>query len=131
MNNNHKGIHIVCDYKWDENVGITNEYFHYKLYTEIEKIINASPLRIVHKNLTLLPIKGDTSEIGGTLFYQLDSSHFSLHTYFETKILAIDLFSCGTADAVQIMKDIDDLLVSIVPSMKIIFRHTLPRFHLQ
>jgi len=128
---NNRGIHIVVDYKWEENVGVTNEYFHYKIYTEIEKIINASPLKIVHKNLCLLPIKGDTSEIGGTLFFSLDSSHFSLHSYFETKILCVDLFSCGSADSVQIMKEIDDLLVSIIPSMKITFRHTLPRFHLQ
>jgi S-adenosylmethionine/arginine decarboxylase-like enzyme len=131
MSINARGIHHIVDYKWEENDGIPNEYFHYKVFFEIEKIINKTSLKIVHKNLCMLPLKGDTSEIGGTLFYQLDSSHFSLHSYYDTKILAIDFFSCGDSDTVLAMKEIDDLLKSIIPSMKIIFRHTLPRFHYQ
>jgi S-adenosylmethionine/arginine decarboxylase-like enzyme len=125
-----KSLHIVADYSWNENPDLTNEEFHNILFVEIEKIINNTKLVIVHKNLCLLPMGNHISEIGGTLFYQLDSSHFSLHSFYgESKIIAMDLFSCGETDIVEVMTKIDAVIRKIIPDIRLTFRYTLPRFN--
>lgn len=128
-----RGFHIISDYKWIDNNKFSNDDFHTKLYDEIEKIINKTSLKIVHKNLCLLPIEGHPSEIGATMFFnmvfQLDSSHFSLHSYGESKLLAIDVFGCGSTNLYNLMKDVDDLLLSINPTFTKTFSRRLNRFN--
>lgn len=125
-----KSLHIVADYCWESNPDLSYIEFHKRLFAEIEEVIKKTSLIIVHKNLCLLPIEGHDSEIGGTIFYQLDSSHFSLHSFYgESKMMAVDLFSCGSTDIVETMNKIDKVLRDIIPDIKLTFRHTLPRFH--
>jgi S-adenosylmethionine/arginine decarboxylase-like enzyme len=49
-----------------------------------------------------------TFENGGyTLFFLLEESHLSVHTYVEHKSAFIDIFTCGNVDAMNILNDIN------------------------
>jgi S-adenosylmethionine/arginine decarboxylase-like enzyme len=44
---------------------------------------------------------------GYTLFFLLEESHLSVHTYVEHKSAFIDIFTCGNVDATNILNDIN------------------------
>ena len=123
------GNQILLDYVWTEHQGISNEYLAFKLHSEIERIISESPLKIVHKNICLLPIKGHDSEIGSTAYFSLDSSHACFHIYYDRKLLALDLFGCGEADLGKIANEIDDVLKLINPTFNKVWLCGQKRFH--
>ena len=126
---NTRGQILMLDYIWHEHQGVSNEYLAFKLHTELERIISASPLKIVHKNVCLLPIKGHDSEIGSTGYFSLDSSHCAFHIYYDSKLLALDLFGCGEANLGEIANEIDDALKLINPTFMKVWLGSQKRFH--
>jgi S-adenosylmethionine/arginine decarboxylase-like enzyme len=84
---------------------------------------------IVEESSVLLPVLPHKSEEGGTIFFQLDSSHISAHLYYVSKLLAIDIFGCGFTDIERVAQEITDKLKEIIPSIKVSYRNSFNRFH--
>jgi S-adenosylmethionine/arginine decarboxylase-like enzyme len=84
---------------------------------------------IVEKSKVVLPLPGYKSETGGTIFFQLDSSHVSAHLYYESKQLAVDVFGCGTNDIEFVAKLIIEDLNELMPDMTVTYKHSFDRFH--
>lgn len=128
---NTKGLIQMIDYVWIDDFNLTNEEFGEHLFNTLKLIINNSKLRIVHSNLTFLPISGYDSEIGFTLYLSLDSSHCSAHCYWKSKLLAIDVFGCSDdIDHQQIIISIDDAIKELSDNkLSKVFFGTQKRFH--
>lgn len=128
---NTKGRLNMLDYYWTEDLPMTNEEFSQAVFDICEKAISKTKLKIVHKNLTILPIEGHDSEIGSTAFFSLDSSHCSQHLYWKSRLMCLDIFGCSDdEDHSQLMIEIDDEL-KILTNGKMIktFFGTQKRFH--
>lgn len=128
---NTKGRLNMLDYYWTEDLPITNEEFSQAVFDICEKAISKTKLKIVHKNLTILPIEGYDSEIGSTLFFSLDSSHCSCHLYWKSRLMALDVFGCSDdTDHNNLINEIDDEL-KLLSGGKMIktFLGTQKRFH--
>ena len=111
----YKGTHIFADYKG--LIGDEKEIgdFVYKLM--VESIVNASSMKIVHKNLVILneETQGIYTPPGFTAILallQLDSSHmtvtsFTSHSYTEKAdmgLMCIDIFTCNSDDTYKIIE---------------------------
>jgi len=108
---NTKGRIQMIDYCWLEDLPMTNEEFSQKLYDICLKAVQKTSLKIVHKNICILPIKYSQSEVGCTAFFSLDSSHISFHLFWKSRLLAIDVFGCSTDEEhFSLMNEIDDEL---------------------
>ena len=121
----------MLDYYWTEDLPMTNEEFSKAVFDICEKAISKTKLKIVHKNLSILPLKGDISEEGSTMFLSLDSSHCANHIYWKSRLMALDVFGCSDdADHSKLILEIDDEL-KILSNNKMIkvFFGTQPRFH--
>jgi S-adenosylmethionine/arginine decarboxylase-like enzyme len=123
-----KGHQIVRDYTWEVNHLSNIELSNY-IFENLEILIYNSPLKIVHKKLTLLPLILGQSEIGSTACFSLDSSHCAFHIYYETKLLAIDLFGCGSANLNHIMDEFEKQLFNLPNAFKRTYENEMIRFH--
>jgi S-adenosylmethionine decarboxylase proenzyme len=54
-----------------------------------------------------------------TLVLVLAESHLSIHTWPEERLVAVDLFSCGSIDAARV---VDDLMGSLTPRRAVVRR---------
>lgn len=128
---NTRGRIQMIDYCWTEDLPMTNEEFSHKLFEICFKAINKTNLKIVHNNICILPLKGHDSELGSTAFFSLDSSHTSFHLFWESRLLAIDVFGCSTDEEhFSLMNEIDDEL-KVLSDGKLIkaWYGSQPRFH--
>lgn len=128
---NTKGKLVMLDYAWLEDLDMSNEEFSLRFYEICKRAIEKSSLKIVHKNITFLPIAGHNSEEGMTLFFSLDSSHISAHLYWKSRLMALDVFGCSTdEDHTNLVNEIDDEL-KILSNNKILkaWYGVQPRFH--
>jgi S-adenosylmethionine/arginine decarboxylase-like enzyme len=116
------------DFTWSTNT-VSNKTLAKTVYQIIEKAINRTSLLIVHENLTMLPIEDFISEAGWTLFFSLDSSHCSAHCYYDSKLMAIDVFSCGSSNIRGLIDDITDDLRRLLPTIECSFYTSNERFH--
>lgn len=128
MYNKTKGHQVVLDFVWDTNI-LDNEQLLLNIFYILKESIKKTSLMIVEESSVLLPIPPHKSEEGGTIFFQLDSSHISAHLYYVSKLLACDIFGCGFTDIEQVSKEITDKLKEILPSIKVSYRHSFDRFH--
>jgi len=128
---NTKGRIQMIDYCWTEDLPMTNEEFSQKLYDICLKAVQKTSLKVVHKNICILPIKDSQSEVGSTAFFSLDSSHISFHLFWKSRLLVIDVFGCSTDEEhFSLMNEIDNEL-KILSDNKVIksWYGTQSRFH--
>ena len=119
---NHEGSHILVDYigvKGDENeIGSF-------IFDLMIKTIQQTSMKIVHKQLVILNV--DTPP-GFTACLLLDSSHFTCHSYADTGLLAIDLFTCGPTDTLVTVNYFTEELLKKFPDAKFTYRENHKRF---
>jgi S-adenosylmethionine/arginine decarboxylase-like enzyme len=136
---NFKGTHIFADFKGligDETI-IGNFIFDLMQ----EAIINASTMKIVHKNLVILnkDTQGIETPPGFTSILsllQLDSSHmtctyFTSHSYTEEKemgLLCVDVFTCMSNDTPKVMEYFEAKLKEKYPKVERVSIETHKRF---
>lgn len=127
----HKGIHIFADYSGL----IGNEYYIGEFVYNImqESIETKSNMKIVHKNLVVLneETQGRYTPPGFTAILQLDSSHFSAHSYTEDKemgLLCIDIFTCMSPDTQDVLDYFETKLFERFPSVEKVSRQIHRRF---
>lgn len=128
---NFKGRIMMLDYYWKEDLPMSNQEFSKAVFDICENAIACSKLKIVHKNMCLLPIDGDTSEEGSTSFFSLDSSHCSSHIYWKSRLMALDVFGCSTDDDYgMIVNTIDEKLKVLTGGLIVkCFYGSQARFH--
>jgi hypothetical protein len=135
----YKGTHIFADYKGL----IGNEYEIGNFVFELmqESIINASTMKIVHKNLVILneDTQSNPTPPGFTAILallQLDSSHmtatsFTSHSYTEEKelgLLCIDVFTCSSPNTLDIINYFEKSLIAKYPEVERVSIENHPRF---
>jgi S-adenosylmethionine/arginine decarboxylase-like enzyme len=123
-----KGRHIIRDYSWEVNHLNNIELSNY-IFNTLETLIYISPLKIVAKQLTILPLLPHKSEVGSTGFFSLDSSHCAFHLYYESKLVAVELFGCGSADLEYMMNCFETKLLNLPNGFKKTYGIELDRFH--
>lgn len=123
-----KGCQVLLDFKWLEN-SLENSELLLTIFYILKESIEKTSLMIVEQSRVILPLPEYNSEIGGTIFFQLDSSHVSAHLYYETKLLVVDVFGCGTSDINRLGIEIEEKLRELIPSLKRTYKLTIPRFH--
>jgi len=121
----------MLDYCWLEDLPMTNEEFSQAVFYICEKAILKTKLKIIHKNISILPLKGHDSEEGSTMVLSLDSSHCTNHIYWKSRLMALDVFGCSDdEDHLQLILEIDDELKTLSNGKMIkTFFGTQPRFH--
>jgi len=122
------GNQIILDFFWEHNT-LNNEELLLTILYILKEAIQKTSLKIVAESNVLLPIPPHNSEEGGTIFFQLDSSHVSLHLYYVSRLLAIDIFGCGFNDIEKISQEIEQKLKEIIPSLKLTYKKSFNRFH--
>ena len=123
-----KGHQVVLDFIWDENT-LNNEDLLLTLFYILKEAIEKTNLMIVEESKIVLPITPYDSETGGTIFFQLDSSHVSLHLYYVSRLLAIDVFGCGSNDIKKVAFEISEKINELIPTLKQTFNKSFDRFH--
>ena len=117
------GRHIILDYvgynspKKDDGEWILGI---------MRDVIANSTATEVHSHVT--QFDGNTSPLGFAAVVVLDESHFSAHCYSELGWLAIDCFTCGSADTESIVKQFTHILQEKIPTLKATQRKTVERF---
>lgn len=53
---------------------------------------------------------GNNSPAGCTAIVMLDESHCSVHTYADLGLLAMDVFTCGSTDPMEIWRNLSEKL---------------------
>ena len=134
-----KGTHIFADYKglFGDETEIGNFIFNLMQ----DAIINASTMKIVHKNLVILnkDTQGVDTPPGFTSILsllQLDSSHmtctyFTTHSYTEEKemgLLCVDIFTCNSDDTSKIIQYFEDRVKEKYPTVERVNIETHKRF---
>jgi S-adenosylmethionine decarboxylase len=124
-NLSHRGQHVLADFigVYGNETRVGN--FVFNLMVEA---IERTTMKIVHKNLEIL--NKDTPP-GFTSFLSLDSSHISSHGYTanESGLLAIDCFTCGDTNPMEVVEYIKDGLLKEFPDMVCIYMKNHKRFH--
>ena len=123
-----KGHQVLLDLIYEHNT-LNNEELLLTLFYILKEAIEKTNLMIVEESKVLLPLESYDSELGGTIFFQLDSSHVSLHLYYLSHLLAIDVFGCGNSDIEQIVLEIENKIKEIIPSLKVTYKKSVNRFH--
>ena len=128
MYNKTKGHQIVLDFKWEHNT-LNNEELLLTIFYILKEAIDKTNLLIVEESKVVLPLPKYDSEIGGTIFFQLDSSHISAHLFYLSKLLAIDIFGFGFNDIEKVSQEVEQKLKEIIPSLKLTYKKSFNRFH--
>ena len=123
-----KGHQVLLDLIWEHNT-LNNEELLLTLFYILKEAIEKTNLMIVEESKVLLPLPSYNSELGGTIFFQLDSSHISAHLFYLSKLLAIDIFGCGFNDIEKVSQEVEQKLKEIIPSLKLTYKKSFNRFH--
>lgn len=95
-NSSYIGKHVLCDIKLHKNP--SND----ELIDFIEESIKESNMNIVNRKIKMFDgFQGDNNILDGvpdgmTALWILSESHFSVHTYPESKYITVDCYTCGT-----------------------------------
>jgi S-adenosylmethionine decarboxylase len=93
--------HLILDIEEIENKGLIHS---------IDGLTNLMDQICKHNHYTVLnKYHYQFSPYGITIVYVLSESHFSIHTYPENKFIAMDLYTCRTAQE-EIYKTIEKLV---------------------
>lgn len=92
----------------------------------MRECIRNSTATEVHSHVT--QFDGSSSPLGFAAIVVLDESHFSAHCYSELGWLAIDCFTCGSADTEAIVSNFTSKLAELIPTLEVTQRKTVDRF---
>lgn len=92
----------------------------------MQEAVRLSEVREVHSHVE--EFDGSVSPPGFAAMVLIDESHVSAHCYSDKGWLALDSFTCGGTDADGIMDNLLKLIVSKIPSLRIIRREKVDRF---
>lgn len=124
-----KGFQVIMDFQWAQN-DLSNTVLLASIFDILKESIKDTQLRIVAESIVYLPVPNTQSELGGTIFLQLDSSHISAHLYYETALLAIDVFGCGFTDIELVALYIENELRKLIPNnLERTYKERFIRFH--
>ena len=133
MNNNSKGVHIFADYKG--LIGCEYELGEFVYSLMEEAILTRSQMKIVHKNLVILNTETQERETepGFTAILQLDSSHFTAHSYTTEEqlgLLCLDIFTCGAneGDTQAVLDYVEQSIQNQYPNFTRVSCHIVKRF---
>ncbi len=117
----YKGNHIFADYKGLVGDEVEIGEFVYAIMQDA--IIKTSSMKIVHKNLVILneETQGSYTPPGFSGILQLDSSHFSAHSYTEEKemgLLCVDIFTCSCNQTEKIIDYFEEKLKEKYPKVE-------------
>lgn len=85
-NQTYSGIHMICDIKEIQNMGILNDISSLKKILDI--ICKKYDFHILNK------IEHAFEPYGSTIIYMLSESHISIHTFPEKNYMAFDIYTC-------------------------------------
>lgn len=85
-NQTYSGIHMICDIKEIQNMGILNDISSLKIILDI--ICKKYNFHILQK------IEHAFEPYGSTIIYMLSESHISIHTFPEKNYMAFDIYTC-------------------------------------
>lgn len=124
----HRGIHTIVDFS---NFFIRPKNLHAtcdNLLASYKFFANNNKLNIVGQNHKVFN-NTSKSPNGFTLILLLDESHISTHTYTDTGLLALDIFTCAgnPENHINTVTNISDFLVSNYNAI-IDKKHTIDRF---
>lgn len=122
-NDRNKGNHVFADFiNFYGNENLLGDYVYNLMIEAIER----TPMKIMHKHLEIL--NKDTPP-GFSAFLCLDSSHISAHSYTDIGLLAIDIFTCGSTNTMDVMNYIKDNLSNKFPLIKCTYIDNHKRFN--
>lgn len=109
----HRGIHTIIDFS---NFFIRPKNLHSacdNLLASYKYFANKNNLNVVGQNHKIFN-NISTSPNGFTLVLLLDESHISTHTYTDTGLLALDIFTCAgnPEHHINTTQNISDFLVN-------------------
>ena len=116
---NAKGRHITLDYTGFSGDG---EW----ILSVLRAAVSRSAAREVHAHVE--EFDGKVSPLGFAAVVLIDESHVSAHCYAKEGILAVDCFTCGEVDPVDIADDIHTQLFEAIPAIRLVQRTELDRF---
>lgn len=122
---NTHGNHSMLDLQYDpkETNLETNFIMEYCYKIIEESIIENSDMKIIDKRKHLF-----IDPAGFTIFFCLDESHCSVHSYTNRGLLSFDCYTCGKTNPVIIINEIKKKLQNIL-NLKETYFHTVKRFH--
>ena len=92
----------------------------------MRECIRNSTATEVHSHVT--QFDGNSSPLGFAAIVVLDESHFSAHCYSELGWLAIDCFTCGSANTEAIVSSFTSKLEDLIPTLEVTQRKNVDRF---
>lgn len=121
-----KGRHVLLDLQYNPtSISIDTKL----LMDNIFKIIGHSISTM--SNMTIVDARFYElfQPPGFTIFYALDESHCSCHSYTDIGLLSLDLFTCGNTNPEVIMENIQVKIQKIIPDIEIKYINVVNRFH--
>jgi S-adenosylmethionine decarboxylase len=98
-----KGRHLLIDCKNVPREICMNDRLVLNTLAEAAEKAGATVLNQVRYKFS-----GDESPAGFTCVVLLDESHCSCHTYADEGMMAVDMFTCGTTDPLDVWKIFND-----------------------
>jgi S-adenosylmethionine/arginine decarboxylase-like enzyme len=123
-----KGKHVLLDLQYNPtSINISPKDLMDIIFNIIGKsILTLSKMTIVDARKYELAIPP-----GFTIFYCLDESHCSCHSYTDTGLLSLDCYTCGPTDPAFIMENIQKEITKIIPSIEVTYINIVHRFNYQ
>lgn len=126
MNKYTHGKHVMLDLQYDPiktNLK-TNVIMDYCNKFMFDAITENSNMKIIDRRLHLFD-----EPPGFTIFFCLDESHCSVHSYTNRGLLSFDCYTCGITDPNKIMEEIEFKLQKVISGLKATYFLTVKRFH--
>ena len=107
MNASGKINHVVIDMYFDESSIFSklSKPTYDEFDAHVVDCISKSEAKLLQKT-----VHHFNDEAAFTSLYLLSESHISFHTWPENNYIAMDVFTCGNCDSIQLAKDIIDYL---------------------
>jgi S-adenosylmethionine/arginine decarboxylase-like enzyme len=123
---NTHGKHVMLDLQYDPvKTNLTTEALMNFCFQYIgEAITENSNMKIIDKVKHLFD-----EPPGFTIFYCLDESHCSLHSYTNRGLLSLDCYTCGETNPIYIMEAIEVKLRNIISDLKVNYSNVVRRFY--
>jgi len=95
--------HILVDYKIRGCLHLSYIELAHLLYQIMIEAVKTTEMVIVNSSCNILGEDGK-SPLGFSNILSLNTSHFTLHNYYDRKTLSMDVYTCGETDP-QIIVD--------------------------
>jgi len=123
----HHGSHVFGDFIWDvKKIQVDHVVLAKNIFEIMKKAIAKTDMKVVSESLVVL---GEESPPGFTSVLLLDTSHCTSHCYSDRGWLAIDLFTCGPTDPAPVLKEIENEIKKLYPTLTCTYNKSHKRFH--